>query len=93
MQIPYTSWDGKEKTWNPQTDGFFFIRVSERIVNADGSYFGESTLGRFSSLSDVQTAYKAILCVRPELRGKIQPVKSPCAFDAHKTYVPVERWY
>ena len=65
IAIPYKSWDGKEKSWNPQKDGFFFILVSECIVNTDGSYFSDSTMGCFSSLNDVQTAYKAILCVRP----------------------------
>ena len=92
MEITYTSWDGIQKTWNPETGGFYFLRISKTVVNTDGSFFGESTMGRFSTLNDVQTAYKAILCVRPDLKDTIAPVKAPSAFDAVKTYVRVDRW-
>lgn len=43
MQLEYVSHDGT-KTWNPQTDGFYFLQVMEKITNADGSYFNQGTL-------------------------------------------------
>ena len=92
MTLTYKNWDGNQKTWNPATEGFYFLRVSEKIENADGSYYNQSTMGRFSTVEDVQTAWHAILCVRPELKGKILPVKAPCAWAARETYVPVDRW-
>lgn len=90
--ITYKSWDGKEKTWNPQTEGHFFLLVHNRIKNADGSFFDESTMGIFSTVRDVQMAWKCLLCVRPELKGVVEPVKALCGFDARVSAVNVERW-
>lgn len=92
MAIAYKNWKGENKVWDPATSSYYFIRVNERIVNTDESFFSESTLGRFSTLADVQTAYKAMLCIRPELKNVIAPVKAPCAFDARETYINVERY-
>ncbi len=92
MQLQYVSYNGQQKTWNPQTDGYYFIQVREKINNADGSYFNQSTLGHFSTLNDLKTAWQAVLCVRPDLKDVIRPIKAPCAFDAPKTYILVERW-
>lgn len=92
VTLTYISWDGKQKTWEPATEGTYFIRVKEKIVNADGSYFNQSALGHFSKLNDVKTAWKAILCVRPDLKGIVQPVKALCQFDIPHSCVVVETW-
>ena len=92
MLITYTAWDKTEKTWNPQTEGHFYLRVAEEIKNADGSFFRESTMGIFSTLCDVHMAWKCLLCVRPELRGVVTPVKALCSFDVARSSVNVERW-
>lgn len=92
MLLEYVSHDGTKKTWNPQTDGFYFLQVLEKVENADGSYFNQSTLGQFSTLNDLKTAWQVVLCVRPDLKDVVRPVKAPCAFDSAKTYILVERW-
>lgn len=91
-KITYTNWQGREKVWNVNKEGVFFVKASDRLQIGDGSFLNDSNLGIFQNAQDATRVAKLLRMARPDWADKIQAVKAPCVFDAGKTFIPVERW-
>jgi hypothetical protein len=98
----YISWDGKTKTWNPETGRYYVLTDGKTTDTKTGAYFSERVFFSFydtcrnnypHTLDGVRAGFKDFMRQYPDHNWRnVNPriVQAPCAWDAPTTHVFVE---